>query len=195
MEAFDVLDVLNNTPSCSKALKERALQLAAKMLELGGKSLEGQGLKQATEILESGKAVNKFMRICEAQGGFHFPPRAKLQFDFVAGLSGTVVSIDNRTLARIAKLAGAPRSPASGIVFMLSLENVLLKEMYYIPSMLTQQENCLTLATMQRPLNQSFHWHENARIFISRKRIAGCQSPGGSGRRRRPACYPSFSGR
>jgi thymidine phosphorylase len=127
LEAFDVLDVLNNTRSSSQALKERALQLAAKMLELGGKSLEGQGLKQATEILESGKALNKFMRICEAQGGFHSPPRAKLQFDFVAGHNGTVVSIDNRTLARIAKLAGAPRSQASGVVFHAFLGKRVVK--------------------------------------------------------------------
>jgi thymidine phosphorylase len=33
----------------------------------------------------------------------------------VAAHSGAVVSIDNRRLARIAKLAGAPQAPAAGV--------------------------------------------------------------------------------
>jgi thymidine phosphorylase len=47
-------------------------------------------------------------QICEAQGGLRTPPVAAHQQPVLARHSGTVIAIDNRRLARIAKLAGAP---------------------------------------------------------------------------------------
>lgn len=117
LEAHDILEVLKNSPAAPHALKERALILAGNLLELSGQWPVGKGIVQATHVLESGKAYQKFMRICEAQGGFRLPPRAKFQYDVLAESKGMVASIDNRTLARIAKLAGAPKSPASGLEF------------------------------------------------------------------------------
>ncbi|HEY8049409.1 MAG TPA: thymidine phosphorylase, partial [Ramlibacter sp.] len=42
-------------------------------------------------------------------------PVAPFTCDVVALRSGTVTSMDNRRLARTAKLAGAPKSPCAGI--------------------------------------------------------------------------------
>jgi thymidine phosphorylase len=117
LEAHDILDVLKNNTAASHTLRERSLLLAGALLELSGHWSEGKGLAQAIEVLESGKAYQKFMRICEAQGGFRLPPRAKFQYDVLADHKGMIASIDNRTLARVAKLAGAPKSPASGLEF------------------------------------------------------------------------------
>jgi thymidine phosphorylase len=50
-----------------------------------------------------------------AQGGLREPPTAAFRRDFVAPEAGRVKAIDNRKLARVAKLAGAPRSPAAGL--------------------------------------------------------------------------------
>jgi thymidine phosphorylase len=117
LEAIDILDVLKNSSNAPHSLKERSLELAGSLLELSGKWEAGKGVAQATHVLESGLAYQKFMRICEAQGGFRLPSRAKFQYDVLAETKGMIASIDNRTLARVAKLAGAPRSPASGLEF------------------------------------------------------------------------------
>ena len=121
LEALDVLGVLKNDPAAPSDLKQRALTLAGHLLELGGKAESGKGKQLATEILESGKASEKFLRICEAQGGFRMPSRAGKRFDVLADRDGIVAAINNRTLAKIAKLAGAPNSPASGIEFYAPL--------------------------------------------------------------------------
>lgn len=117
LEAHDVLNVLRNGPTASQNLKDRALLLAGILLELSGMCSKEQGLLLATQTLESGNAYEKFIKICEAQGGFHLPGRAGFQYDVVAQTTGIVMGIDNRTLAKIAKLAGAPRAATSGIEF------------------------------------------------------------------------------
>jgi thymidine phosphorylase len=69
----------------------------------------------AIKILESGKAYEKFMAICKAQGGFREPHYAKYRFDVLSVREGTVTNINNRRLARIAKLAGAPTAYRAGL--------------------------------------------------------------------------------
>lgn len=121
LEAHDVLSVLRNTSSYPRSLKDRSLLVAGALLELAAKCKPGQGIALANQVLESGAAYKKFIRICEAQGGFKEPPYSIKQFDVIADTSGEVVSIDNRTLARVAKLAGAPKSPAAGLEFFAPL--------------------------------------------------------------------------
>src|SRR3546814_17003727 len=66
-------------------------------------------------VLGSGAALAKFLAICEAQGGFREPPRAAFTADVPAPASGRIAAIDNRRLAKLAKLAGAPTSPPAGL--------------------------------------------------------------------------------
>lgn len=72
-------------------------------------------MAQAREALVSGRAWAKFERICAAQGGMRTPPRARLRRDWLAKSSGVARSIDNRKIARLAKLAGAPDAKAAGL--------------------------------------------------------------------------------
>jgi thymidine phosphorylase len=106
LEARDVLAVLNGQPNAPVDLRDRATLLAGALLELVGVTEPGSGQAAAADILSSGRALHKFMAICEAQGGFREPPVAALRHEIVAQTSGTVEAIDNRRLARIAKLAG-----------------------------------------------------------------------------------------
>ena len=69
----------------------------------------------ARGVLDSGAALAKFLAICEAQGGFREPPRAAFTADVPAPASGRIAAIDNRRLAKLAKLAGAPTSPTAGL--------------------------------------------------------------------------------
>ncbi|WP_242918649.1 thymidine phosphorylase family protein [Pontibacter liquoris] len=121
LEAKDVLSVLRNEPEAPADLKERSLKLAGLMLETAGVTDKGKGLAHARQLLVSGAALDKFYKICEAQGGFHEPVTAALSHDVLAGEQGTITRIDNRKLAKVAKLAGAPKSPGAGLHFKAPL--------------------------------------------------------------------------
>ena len=69
----------------------------------------------AARVLADGRAWHKFQEICDAQGGMREPPVAPYQQPVTAPRTGTVIAFDNRRLARIAKLAGAPKSACAGI--------------------------------------------------------------------------------
>ena len=103
-------------------MRARSLILAGTILEFSGSVPRGLGRQQAELLLEGGQAWQKFQAICEAQGGMREPPRAAHMRPVVAPCAGRVVAIDNRRLARAAKLAGAPRSPAAGVRFLAPLE-------------------------------------------------------------------------
>jgi thymidine phosphorylase len=114
LEARDVVEVLARSPDAPRDLRERALDLAALLLELNG-APAGSGRSQAIQALDDGRAMRKFDAICEAQGGRRQPPRAAQTALINAPQDGVVSSIDNRLLSRLAKLAGAPRNPAAGL--------------------------------------------------------------------------------
>lgn len=121
LEALDVLAVLRNDPYAPEDLKKRSLNLAAHLLEMAGHCPEGEGLLQATRLLEIGKAFEKFVSICRAQGVLKEPMRARFRYDWLSDRAGRVEKIDNRLLARLAKLAGAPKSPGAGVHFYVPL--------------------------------------------------------------------------
>ena len=115
LEARDVLAVLRGDALAPADLRARAVQLAGAVLEMGGAAVPEAGEHMAAQILEQGRALAKFMAICEAQGGFTEPPVAPLTYILSAPRAGRVSGIDNRLLARIAKLAGAPSAKSAGL--------------------------------------------------------------------------------
>ena len=115
LEAWDVLAVLQCAPGAPRDLRERAARLAGEVLELADHAAPGAGMRLARAILDDGRAWRKFQAICEAQGGMRIPPKAAHTQAATATHAGRVTLIDNRRLARIAKLAGAPTSPAAGL--------------------------------------------------------------------------------
>jgi thymidine phosphorylase len=125
LEARDVLSVLRRDAHAPSDLAHRALALAGDILEFGGAAPPGGGLALATATLDGGRAWAKFQEICEAQGGMREPPVAPFQQPLPAPRSGTVIAIDNRRLARIAKLAGAPKASSAGIDMHVQLGAVV----------------------------------------------------------------------
>jgi thymidine phosphorylase len=115
LEARDILQVLQGNPDAPQDLKDRALDLAGHILEFSKDVSKGEGRAIATKILESGAAWRKFQAICEAQGGFREPKSAQFTHTITAEEDARVKSIDNRRLARIAKLAGAPLDQTAGV--------------------------------------------------------------------------------
>ncbi len=121
LEARDVLAVLTGAADAPPDLRERALSLAAHLLELAGGAAPGGGRAKATALLDSGAAWAKFQAICEAQGGMRALAAAPFRRDVTAPRAGTVASIHNRRLAKAAKLAGAPRAALAGVDFLAPL--------------------------------------------------------------------------
>lgn len=115
LEAYDVLEVLQNQKSAPQDLKARALMLAGKILEFSEKVQEGEGELIARNILENGTAWQKFQNICEAQGGMRVPPKSLYQHVHETKQAGRIKAIDNRKIAKLAKLAGAPNAKAAGL--------------------------------------------------------------------------------
>lgn len=114
-EARDLLAVLHRDKTAPQDLRERALLLAANLLDMANGYGLDPALLRATELLDSGQALERFERIVMAQGGFKKLPQARYQHTELAQQGGRLTSVDNRQLARLAKLAGAPLSPAAGL--------------------------------------------------------------------------------
>jgi len=125
LEARDVLAVLTGRPEAPQDLRGRALALAGGLLEMSGGAAAGQGIKLATAALDDGRAWTKFQRICEAQGGMRTPPVSSHRKIIAATRDGAVLSIDNRRIARLAKLAGAPQAKAAGIALHVRLGDMV----------------------------------------------------------------------
>lgn len=127
LEAQDVLAVLKNDKGAPQDLKKKSLLFAAKILEIGNKAKAEESLKMAEKILTEGVAWKKFQAICEAQGGLRLPQIAPFIHEVTAPHSGWVKEIDNRKLAMVAKLAGAPEASTAGIRLHTSLYNYVDK--------------------------------------------------------------------
>jgi thymidine phosphorylase len=127
LEALDVLAVLNGDTQAPKDLRTRALMLAGQIIEFSPGVARGCGIKIATDMLDSGKAFAKFQAICKAQGGMRDIPKASIIHTIESKQSGVIVNIDNRHIARVAKLAGAPLSKSAGVELLAPLYSVVTK--------------------------------------------------------------------
>lgn len=128
-EARDVLAVLQLDDQAPQDLRSRSLTLSAELLNFAhGYGLD-LALQVATEILDSGQAWQQFQRIVAAQGGGKDIPQANHHRIEYAKRNGRVRSIDNRRLARLAKLAGAPKEQGAGIRLHVDVGDKVFKGM------------------------------------------------------------------
>jgi thymidine phosphorylase len=116
LEARDVLWLLTGDARGPKDLRERSILLAIESLELAGVR---NAKKIAVEILDSGKAYDKFVDMMKAQGGkIVGADEIKLgefTHDIVSSTSGKVKRIDNFAVSKIARIAGSPIDKGAGI--------------------------------------------------------------------------------
>jgi thymidine phosphorylase len=125
LEARDVLAVLQQSMGAPNDLRNRACVLAGALLELAGQAGHGEGEAIAKRTLADGRAWAKFQRICEAQGGMRVPPIAQQRRPLLAGRSGRIDIMNNRKLAKLAKLAGAPETKSAGLEMHVRLGDVV----------------------------------------------------------------------
>jgi thymidine phosphorylase len=116
LEARDVMQVLENDPDQPRDLREKALQLASRILEFDPDVRGGQGYTLARDILESGRALEKMRAIIAAQGErVEQAAVGQLCHTVAADRDGSVAAIDNLQMAHIARLAGAPLDKGAGV--------------------------------------------------------------------------------
>lgn len=127
LEARDVLSVLQNQSCAPADLRSRSLTIASEIISLVKKINKDEAMILAEQQLNSGEAFAKLIRIAEAQGGFKVPGEAKFIKTVEASSGGTVNQINNRKLAQLAKLAGAPDSPEAGVDLHVRLEDQIVK--------------------------------------------------------------------
>ncbi|MDH5204879.1 MAG: thymidine phosphorylase family protein [Hylemonella sp.] len=125
LEARDVMRVLENDPRAPMDLRQKSLRLAGRVIETDPDVRGGDGFAIARDILDSGRALAKMNAIIEAQGSKHFDhdrlELGALSFEIHAPHAGVVSGIDNLQLARIARLAGAPKVPHAGVDLLRKL--------------------------------------------------------------------------
>jgi len=128
LEARDVMQVLNNEDAAPEDLRQKALRLAGRIIEFDPDVRGGFGYNIARDILESGRALAKMNAIRQAQG-IRTQPFAlgKLSIDINATTNGYVIHINNRQLARIARLAGAPMDKGAGVDLLKKIGDEVTK--------------------------------------------------------------------
>jgi thymidine phosphorylase len=116
LETLDIMKILENDPDAPHDLREKALQLAGRIIEFDFDVRGGQGYAIARDILESGRALEKMNAIINQQGRNSDRPKlGSLQYKVLASKTGTISAIDNFKIATIARLAGAPMDKGAGV--------------------------------------------------------------------------------
>ncbi len=123
LEAQEALQTLIDPKQGPSSLVEKSCELSGILLEMAGKALRGQGRELAKQVLYSGKALDKFREIIEAQSADRnmMPddiPIGQYSVEILAPSSGWIVQIDNAKIAEIARTAGCPKDKGAGIVFL-----------------------------------------------------------------------------
>jgi thymidine phosphorylase len=127
LEARDILAVLQNEKHAPEDLREHALILAGHIIAFCPKIKTSKGFSIANTILQSGQALKKFEAICKAQGGMREIPQASFTHTVESKYSGLILNMDNRHIATIAKLAGAPEAKSAGIELLVTLNSTVAK--------------------------------------------------------------------
>ena len=115
LEARDVLWLLKRDSRRPVDLEKKCLMMCHEIFRMIGVK---DGYNKALEILDSGKAYKKMIEIIKSQNGKEIAPEkisiGKFSFDITAKKSGTINSIDNMAISRIARIAGAPHDSCAG---------------------------------------------------------------------------------
>ncbi len=119
LEMIDVLNVLKNDPHAPQDLRKKSLYLASELMKLCNIK---NSRKKAKEILESGKAYEKFKEIINTQNNAEdFDKRisklkpAKFKKIIKAKKTGEIAEIDNRKINTLCNVLGTPETKTAGV--------------------------------------------------------------------------------
>ena len=115
-DIIKILDPKEKESNRAQDLKSKSLLLAGEILELTGKAKSGQGRQMAEEILDSGKAFEKFKEIIRAQNGsLRRIKDAKFHHNIISQKTGKITEIHNKKINSLARAAGCPLDKPAGV--------------------------------------------------------------------------------
>jgi AMP phosphorylase len=143
LEIREALRVLEQTKDRPLDLEIRAVNLASNLLELcledspkelkdSIKQIYGNAYGWAIDILQSGRALEKFRQIVKAQGGNPNFKSTTLKlgknvFEEKADKSGVIKEINSKNITSIAKILGAPKQKSAGIYLNKKIDEKVAK--------------------------------------------------------------------
>jgi thymidine phosphorylase len=128
LEARDVLQVLRCDADAPRDLREKSLALAGRVLEFDPDVDWGTGYDLARTILDSGRAQDAMERIIEGQGRNPLPAPGGMVHEWRSPRAGRVHALDNYSLARVARLAGAPLAKGAGVDLLVRVDDVVSED-------------------------------------------------------------------
>jgi AMP phosphorylase len=144
LEIREALRVLEQTKDRPLDLEIRALNLASNLLEIcledsekelrdSIKQIYGNAYGWAIDILQSGRALEKFKQIVKAQGGNpNFKSSTlklgKYVFEAKADTGGIIKEINSKNVTSIAKILGAPKQKGAGIYLNKKIGEKIAKD-------------------------------------------------------------------
>jgi AMP phosphorylase len=138
-------------------LMNKATSLAGLLFEMMGAK---DGIQEANKVLRSGEAEKKLREIIDAQGGdSEIKPEDIEVGNKIAEIhseeNGNIQWINNRAMAQIARVSGAPKTKGAGVLLKKKLGDKVAKEdvLYRIYSKSEQKlESALLLAQKLKPV-------------------------------------------
>ncbi len=153
LELIDVINILNPQKQGPKDLEEKSIFLSGEILEMTGKAKKGKGGELAREILNSGKAFEKFKQIIKIQKGninFEKIKLAKYKKCVHAKKSGKISEINNKKINSLARIAGCPVDKTAGLYLH-----------YHVNDKLKKGDKVLTIYSESRArLNQAVAFYQ-----------------------------------
>ncbi len=119
LEAREAIYTLMGTGP--RSVYEKSNELAGILIEMAGIASRGQGARIAEEIVRSGKALEKFFEIVEAQGGDKSVKPDDIQIGQYTAViealqDGYIAYVSNSQVKAIASALGCPSDKLSGMV-------------------------------------------------------------------------------
>jgi putative thymidine phosphorylase len=116
LEIMDILKIFRRDKERPFDLENKSLFLAGQLLEMTGKAKRGGGMQLAKQILDSGKAFEKFKEIIKAQNGnINRAKFGKFKKDIIMKNSRRIKDIDNKKITLLARIAGSPMDKSAGL--------------------------------------------------------------------------------
>jgi AMP phosphorylase len=143
LEIRETLRVLEQTKDRPLDLEIRSMNLASNLLEIcledspkelrdSIKQIYGNAFGWTTDLLQSGRALEKFKQIIGAQGGNPNITSKDLKlgkyiFEGIADKSGILKEINIKNITSVAKILGAPKQKSAGIYLNKKINEKIVK--------------------------------------------------------------------
>ena len=126
LEARDILRILKRDEKAPKDLEKKAIMMADKIFKLT------KTKASAKEILESGKAYEKFKEIVKAQKGNQNIKSKNINLgkychNYKSIKNGKIKEMNNKKITTIARIAGAPNNKGAGVYLHKKLNEKIKK--------------------------------------------------------------------